>query len=212
MKKLNIYEYYKNHGPYKNHTIYRQRLVDVVRSCDKLPSKCSIILSDGKEYHCPDSSLYDADDKTYEEMMIILEKGGFDTNPQKQKSSLVGIEEEFSSLIDESFSIQTASKHLGVSEDTIQQRLIERTLYGFKIDLDWRLPRFQFTNNGEVNGISQVIEVLPTDLHPVEISKWFNIPNPDLYIDEKTEQPITPLDWLYHGCDPKNIIELAKYL
>ncbi len=143
-----------------------------------------------------------------------ITRGGFDTTSREQKglNPLARGVLEFSSLIAQSLTVPAAAKRLDVNDSRIRQRLTKRTLYGFKIGREWKLPQFQFTDDGEIPGIAKVISVLPTDLHPVEVSKWFHAPNLDLYSDKKTEQPMTPLDWLRSGYDPKQVAELAEHL
>jgi hypothetical protein len=144
-----------------------------------------------------------------------ITRGGFDTVPREQKglAPLARGVVEFSSLITGSLTVSAAARRLGVKDARIRQRLTqERTLYGFKIGRDWKLPQFQFSGHSEVPGISQVINVLPQDLHPVEVFKWFSTPHPDLCRDEDGGKPMTPLDWLRSGHDPKDVADLAEDL
>jgi hypothetical protein len=147
------------------------------------------------------------------EELAVLKDGGFEPaeTPRGSDPFARGIA-DYASLVANGLSVSDAAKLLNVEESRIRQRLSERTAYGFKYRHTWKLPSFQFDENGLVPGIDQVIRNLPTDLHPVAILTWFTSPNVDLPSSASDEADMSPLDWLRSGNDPKLVAELAIHL
>jgi hypothetical protein len=144
--------------------------------------------------------------------LAILKRGGFETElPEKGHDALSRGIAEYSSLIATSLTAPEAAEHLDVNPSRIRQRLKARTLYGFKLGDDWRLPKFQFADRRLVPGIEGVLSELPRDLHPVAVATWFITPDPDLS-HESSDRPMTPLEWLRSGYDPKAVAALAVHL
>jgi hypothetical protein len=121
---------------------------------------------------------------------------------------------EYAKLREESLATTEAARLLDVEDSRIRQRLSGKapTLYGLKVDGDWRIPKFQFEGNARVPGIEKVIPHLRAGLNPVSVVRWFNTPNPDLRPDEDEERSLSPLDWLKTGHDPSVVAELAADL
>lgn len=95
---------------------------------------------------------------------------------------------------------------LGVSEGRVRQRLKEGSLYGIKTPKGHRLPVFQFSGDGEVPGVGEVLRSLDPDLHPVAVENWFTMPDPDLYLDEEERRPVSPREWLLVGGSPDAVV------
>ncbi len=108
-------------------------------------------------------------------------------------------------------SVAQAARKLGIDESRVRHRLSERTLFGTKVRGTWVLPAFQFSTDGPVPGIEQVLPHIPADLHPVALLNWFTLPEPDLVVGEE-ETPVSPRDWLLMGRDPKVAANLAESL
>ena len=92
----------------------------------------------------------------------------------------------------------------------IRQRLAARALYGIKVGDEWRLPAFQFRDDGLVPGIEQVLPQLPENLNPVAVYRWFHSSQPDLYDGDGKD--LSPIEWLESGNDPSVVAELAAGL
>ncbi len=116
---------------------------------------------------------------------------------------------EYAALLANSMSVQEASNLLSVDESRIRQRLTDRTLYGIKTGRSWRLPGFQFDDNGAIKGLDEVLPVLPTSLHPVAIHRWMTTPIADLELDSEA---LSPLMWLSATGDAQPVIDLARDL
>jgi len=142
----------------------------------------------------------------------VLRDGGFDlAAPPEADGPLARGVARFASLIATSLSTAEAAERLRVNPSRIRQRLGEGSLYGFKLADDWKIPTFQFTDEGLVPGIGQVVRSLPNDLHPVAVATWFETPNPDL-VDEASGSALTPSQWLRLGSSPTVAAELALHL
>ncbi len=119
----------------------------------------------------------------------------------------------YSELVASSLSTTEAAERLGVGGSRIRQLLTAKPpkLYGFKDSQGgWKIPRFQFDEDGLIPGIQEVIGALETDLHPLEVETWFEAPNPDLLHEE--EQQLSPLQWLRMGRDVETVVDIAKRL
>jgi hypothetical protein len=116
---------------------------------------------------------------------------------------------EYAALLTTALSVSNAAALLHVDESRVRQRLTKGTLYGKKTGGNWRLPKFQFTSEGQVPGIDQVLLVFPSTLHPVAVQRWFTTPIPDLEVDGAT---MSPVDWLAAGGSPAPLIEIARDL
>src|SRR5713226_7674029 len=143
--------------------------------------------------------------------IAVLEQGGFELEPLSLDNAhpLIMSAAAYAALIGSSLSVAQTAARLHVEGSRVRQRLGERTLYGIKMRSGWRLPLFQFTDQGTVSGIDVVMPRLDPTLHPLSVVGWFTTPNPDLtYGDD--EEPVSPLTWLMAGRSPGPIMELAS--
>jgi hypothetical protein len=117
----------------------------------------------------------------------------------------------YSELLASSLSTKAAAARLDVGASRVRQ-LLNATppgLYGFKDTNDsWKIPRFQFSQDGLIRGMKEVLSVLNPELHPLEVETWFRTPNPDL-LDEE-ERQLSPLQWLGMGEDIEAVVDIAK--
>jgi hypothetical protein len=145
-----------------------------------------------------------------------LDAAGFNRTPlaQDAEDPVAVAAAEYTRLREESLSTAEAAQLLDVEDSRVRQRLAGKapTLYGLKVDGDWRVPRFQFDGNARVPGIEKVIPHLRAGLNPVSIVRWFTTPNPDLRPDEDEERSLSPLEWLKTGHEPSVVAELAADL
>jgi hypothetical protein len=143
--------------------------------------------------------------------IAVLEQGGFELEPLSLDNThpLIRSAAAYAALIGSSLSVAQTAARLHVEGSRVRQRLGERTLYGIKMRSGWRLPLFQFTDEGTVPGIAVVLPRLDPSLHPLSVVGWFTTPNPDLtYGDD--EEPVSALSWLMTGRSPRTVAELAS--
>ena len=140
-----------------------------------------------------------------------LARGGFDLRPwpAERPSPLATTAAAYAALLAASLTVAEAATLLGVDPSRIRQRLAAGSLYGVKLADGWRLPRFQFDARRLVPGIAQVLPHLDRELHPLTVVRWFELPNPDLLLDDV---PVSPRDWLRSGGDPAPVIAQAADL
>jgi len=145
-----------------------------------------------------------------------LDAGGFDRTPLPPEvdDPVAVAAAEYAKLRNESLSAVEAADLLNVNDSRVRQRLTGKapTLYGFKVDGDWRVPKFQFVENRRVPGLERVIPQLRAGLNPVTVVRWFNAPNPDLPADEEEDRFLSPLEWLKTGRDPSVVAGLVADL
>lgn len=169
----------------------------------------------------PARSEHDIDEELTGEELAALERGGLDLRRREHKRGSDPIARgavEFARLIQESLSVPAAAQLLGVDESRIRQRLTARppSLYGFIWEKRWKVPLFQFAEGGLVPHISQVAAVLPRELHPLAVERWFTAPSTDLLLDEEAPDQdvvrLSPKQWLLQGRDPAPVVHMARHL
>jgi hypothetical protein len=120
---------------------------------------------------------------------------------------------EYAALRATALTTKEAAARLEVNDSRIRQRLAERALYGLKVDDEWRLPIFQFEEEGGlVPGIDRVLPHLDESLSAIAVFHWLTTPNPDLVSAETQGEPVSPIAWLRLGLDPQEVAELAAQL
>ena len=112
-------------------------------------------------------------------------------------------------LLAESASVAEAAHAIGVQESRVRQRLGDRTLYGFKHDGVWYIPRFQFYRDQLLPGLAVVVSHLPKTLAPLAVVSWFVTPSVDLALNDHAT---SPRDWLIAGGNPTVVAVLASDL
>ncbi|MCA0907713.1 hypothetical protein LCM27_15025 [Ruegeria marisrubri] len=113
-------------------------------------------------------------------------------------------------LVATAIPVREAASRLGISPSRLRQRLKERSLLGVRLadGRSWGIPAFQFTSDGEVPGLREVLREMRSDLSPVQVFAFFTTPQPDLENDNGN--PMTPLRWLLAGQDPDNVSFCAR--
>ena len=163
--------------------------------------------------------LYSADpsrDLTVAERDTLV-RGGFDLapGPSDGRNPLARTIAEYAALLKTSKSVSEVARLLGVNPSRIRQRLNARppSIYGIKVDGEWRIPGFLLDGRHLVRGIDQIVAKLDPELHPVSFYHWFTTPNPDLEAEDAAgERPLSPRDWLLSGHAPEPLAELASHL
>lgn len=111
--------------------------------------------------------------------------------------------------------VSQAAARLGVDPSRIRQRLAARSLFGIRVEASWRLPRFQFTDDGRqlVPGFGAIAPGL-AELHPLDVATWFTTPHGDLVlgVSGNEETAVSPRDWLLGGGDPREVLALIDEL
>ena len=122
---------------------------------------------------------------------------------------------EYAALVATALPAARAARLLGVDASRVRQRLgaEPRTLYGLKHRRSWRLPRFQFDDDGDglIPGIEEVLPHLDPGLHPLSVVTWFTTVNDDLCPPDR-DDPLSPRDWLRLGYPPAPVAALAADL
>lgn len=106
--------------------------------------------------------------------------------------------------------VREAKSRLGISPRRLRQRSKERSILGVRLanGRSWGIPAFQFTLNGEVTSLREVLREVRSDLSPVQAFAFFTTPQPDLENDNGL--PMTPLRWLLAGRDPEAVSFCAR--
>jgi hypothetical protein len=145
-----------------------------------------------------------------------LKKGGFVVEPPAlgKDDPLVKTAAELAALLQESLSMATAAKRLGVDPSRILQRLTSQpaTLYGIRLESGWVVPEFQFEGSRLIPGVAEVVARLDPELHPISVFRWFTLPSPDLVADEETGRTLSPRDWLRLGLPVQEVVDMAANL
>lgn len=116
----------------------------------------------------------------------------------------------YAAVLAGSLTVGQAAQALGVDTSRVRHRLAARQLLGVRRTDGWRLPVWQFGVDGHpLPGLEQVLRVLPADVHPVALSRFFVSPAPELRIGRTT---VSPRDWLAGGGDPQLVAVLARDL
>lgn len=122
---------------------------------------------------------------------------------------------EHAGLAASALTVSQAAARLSIDPSRIRQRLAARTLFGIRVEGSWRLPRFQFTDDGRhaVPGFGTIAPHL-AELHPLDVATWFTTPQEDLLLGvaANEEGALSPRDWLIGGGDPRHLLPLIDEL
>lgn len=108
-----------------------------------------------------------------------------------------------------SLTTRQVAKLLGVEDSRIRQRLLDRTLAGFKERSVWHVYGWQFIDSEELPGIHDVNKALRPDIDAVVLHGFFTSPNVDLVVGGER---VTPLQWLQARQDPQPVADVAATL
>lgn len=146
------------------------------------------------------------------EEQTVLKNGGLRLERTSGRDLMAETAVKYAAIVERSMTADEVSGCLGIKASRTRQMIASRALYSFLIDGSRLVPDFQFIGNKLVPNISQVNKVLPLNLHPVGIYNWFHMPNEDLFVDDKMESILTPLQWLKEGRDVTRVVMLAERL
>ncbi len=142
-----------------------------------------------------------------------LVRGGFDLSPRRddEESPLARTTARYAALLGTSLTTAEAAARLGVESSRIRQRLAKGSLYGIRSPQGWRLPAFQFLDDGPLPGIGEAVSGLGSHLHPLAVHNFFILPNVDLHASD-LGRDLSPREWLQAGYPPRAVAELAEQL
>ncbi len=105
-----------------------------------------------------------------------------------------------------SVSIPEAALLLGVDRSRVSQRITQGSLWAFAAGRSKRLPRWQFTSEGQLlPGLPVVIAAIPRGLAPQTVAAFMAEPQPELADRAPSEHLVT-------GGDPSDVAELLAGL
>lgn len=154
----------------------------------------------------------DAADFTAAEAEALV-RGGLDLSPRsnEEESPLARTTARYAALLGTSLTTAEAAARLGVERSRIRQHLAKGSLYGIRSPQGWRLPAFQFLEEGSLPGVGEVVSALRQDLHPLAVHNFFTLPNVDLHASD-LDRDLSPREWLQVGYPPQAVVELAGHL
>ena len=144
--------------------------------------------------------------------LALLEQAGVEVEESPRNSDpMMAYATEFGAILATSLSPVQAGERLGgVTAVRVRQMIRERSLYALRLEGRWKIPVFQFQNEGLVPNIGVVNAALPPTLDPVSVLRWYTRPDPELESPEG--EVLSPVDWLRAGMDPAPPATLARDL
>lgn len=121
-------------------------------------------------------------------------------------------ERELQSLQGDSVEAEGAAGLLGISPVRMKQELESGkiTLFRFREPTGrWLYPRWQFVAGNRIPCLSDFLEALSPEAHPVSVYRFMTMENSDLE-RAGSSTCLTPRDWLVMGFDPKPVILMAQ--
>lgn len=112
-------------------------------------------------------------------------------------------------LAESALSVSGAAERLGIDPSRIRHRLAAHRLSGWKEQGGWRLPAWQFTADGVLPGLAQVLAEVGEHQPALVLAAFMTSPQDDLQVGE---DPVTPRQWLLAGGDPRPVAALAATL
>ena len=149
---------------------------------------------------------------TAAERKVLLDAGvDFDAEPRADP--LAATAALYAAILETSLTTDEASKRLSMRQNRVRQMIARRTLYSVLMDSRRFIPLFQFEQEGGlIPNITKVNAALPGDLHPVDVYDWYTQPDPDLFVGDRIDSPMSPLAWLGSGGDVKSVLVLVRRL
>lgn len=141
----------------------------------------------------------------------VLAQAGLTTEPAVDLRPVARRITQYRDLLASSLTTSEAANRLGVTPGRIRQLLLEQPprLFGIRQTHSWRLPAFQFVDEGLIPNFEKVLAHLDPGLDPIAVAGWFERPNLDL---EGEEGNVSPRHWLSQGKDWRPVAELAENL
>lgn len=147
-----------------------------------------------------------------EHEQAILREGGLRLERSGGRDLAAEGAVRFAALVEHSLSTEQVAAQLKVTPGRVHQMLSSRDLYSFRLDARRLIPSFQIRDGRLIPNIAQVNKALPATMHPLGVFNWYHRENVDLYIDDRQEVCLTPLEWLAEGRDPSHVVIISKHL
>ena len=149
---------------------------------------------------------------TVAERQVLID-AGVDLDARPRTDPLAASAALYAAIVETSLSTGEAAKRLGMRQNRVRQMMARRTLYSVLLDNRRYIPLFQFQHDGGlVPNITKVNAALPGDLHPVDVHDWYTKPDPDLFVADAIDAPMSPLAWLGSGGDVRSVLVLVRRL
>ena len=151
------------------------------------------------------------DELTPPELGLLARAGVEVEESPRRADPMIVYATEFAAILATSLSPARAGERLGgVTAVRVRQLIRERSLYALRLEGRWRIPVFQFAEEGLVPNIGAVNATLPATLDAVSVQRWYTCPDPEL--EAPGGDILCPLDWLRSGMDPAPVAALARDL
>ena len=143
----------------------------------------------------------------------VLIDAGVNLNAEPHGDRLAATVALFAAIIETSLTTDEAAKRLDMRQNRVRQMIARGTLYSVLLDSRRYIPLFQFERKGGlIPNITRVNAALPGDLHPVDVYDWYTKPDPDRFVGDDIDAPLSPLAWLGSGGDVKSVMVLVRRL
>ena len=144
--------------------------------------------------------------------LALLEQAGVEVEESPRRSDpMMAYATEFGAILATSLSPARAGERLGgVTAVRVRQMIRERSLHALRLEGRWKIPVFQFRDEGLVPNIGAVNPALPPTIDPVSVLRWYTRPDPEL--EAPGGEVLSPLDWLRAGMEPAPVVALARDL
>jgi hypothetical protein len=153
----------------------------------------------------------DPDDYFTAEQREALREVGLDLSPlrEDEPDARARAVAEEAVLYDSALTVTEAANTIGVDTSRVRHRLLAGRLMGWKDRGGWRLPAWQFTENGVLPGLERVLAALPGDQPALVVAAFMTTPQEDLLARARA---VAPRDWLAAGGDPQRVADLAAMI
>ena len=151
------------------------------------------------------------DELTPSELGLLAQAGVEVEESPRRADPMIVYATEFAAILATSLSPARAGERLGgVTAVRVRQLIGDRSLFALRLEGRWKIPVFQFGDEGLVPNIGAVNASLPATLDAVSVLRWYTGPDPEL--EAPGGDILSPLDWLRSGMDPAPVAALARDL
>jgi len=140
----------------------------------------------------------------------LLDQAGLPAEPGVDIVAATDSAARMRELLSSAFHVGEVANGLSISTSCVRQRRRRRALWAIAAGRSWLFPRSQFeVVRGhpvrQIRGLDQVLQAMPSNLHPLAVDGFLHTPQLDLSIDA----PTTPLHWLRRGGDASRAVGSA---
>lgn len=143
-----------------------------------------------------------------EEEKVVLKNGGFNLEPLPDEHEVDHMKE----LCANSYTTSEVALLMGIDEARVNFYRGEKSLYGFLWENCWFFPKVQFEEDRPLPKLDLILKVVRPEVSPLGFMGWLQNPDPDLYLTDEEDKPMSPLQWLRRGGPIKGLRALAKEL